>query len=112
MASQTQVIRKLDTNAIPEREGEGRQTFDLTALLAEYAMRVRRLRGKTQADIARDAWLDTSYVSRLLSGQRLNPSRDALILLGCWGLELSVDEMDELLMAAEFRPLVLPASIR
>jgi transcriptional regulator with XRE-family HTH domain len=108
MASQTQLIRKLET----ERHLEGAETPDLTVLLAKYALRVRRLKGKTQANIARDAWLDNSYVSRLLSGQRLNPSRDALILLGCWGLELSVDEMDELLIAAEFRPLVLPASIR
>jgi transcriptional regulator with XRE-family HTH domain len=108
MASQTQLIRKLET----ERRPEGAETPDLTVLLAKYALRVRRLKGKTQANIARDAWLDNSYVSRLLSGQRLNPSRDALILLGCWGLELSVDETDELLIAAEFRPLVLPASIR
>ena len=71
-----------------------------------------RRRGKTQAQIARDSWLADSYVSRLLSGDRLNPSRDALVLLGCWGLELSVDEMDELLIAADYKPLVLPASIR
>lgn len=84
----------------------------LTLLLAKYAQRIRRKKGKSQAQIARDAWLDNSYVSRLLSGQRANPSRDALILLGSWGLELSVDEVDELLIAADFRPLVLPASIR
>jgi hypothetical protein len=51
-------------------------------------------------------------VSRLLSGDRDNPSRDALILLGSWGLELAVEEVDELLMAADYKPLVLPASLR
>ena len=108
MTSQTQLIRKIE----PDRHRDGAESSNLSTLLAKYALRVRRLKGKTQANIARDAWLDNSYVSRLLSGQRANPSRDALILLGCWGLELSVEEMDELLIAAEFRPLVLPASIR
>jgi hypothetical protein len=84
----------------------------LTILLGKYTERLRRARGKTQAQIARDSWLGDSYVSRLLSGERLNPSRDALVLLGCWGLELRVDEMDELLIAAEYKPLVLPATIR
>jgi hypothetical protein len=51
--------------------------------------------------ISRDAWLDESYVSRLFSGERSNPSRDALVLLGAWGLELAVEEVDELLMAAD-----------
>ena len=53
----------------------------LTALLKKYAERVLR-RGKHQAQIARDAWLDESYVSRLLSGERSDPSREAIILLG------------------------------
>ncbi len=83
----------------------------LTGLLRKYADRVRR-QGKIQARIARDAWLDESYVSRLLSGERFSPSREALILLGGWGLELAVEEVDELLMAADYKPLVLPASLR
>ena len=36
-------------------------------------------------------------------------SRDALILLAGWGLDLPVEEADELLLAADYRPLVLPA---
>jgi len=84
----------------------------LTALLRKYAERVRLRKGKTQAQIARDAWLDESYVSRLFSGERVNPSRDALTLLGAWGLELAVEEVDELLMAVDYKPLVLPASLR
>lgn len=50
--------------------------------------------------------------SRLLSGEGFNPSREALILLGGWGLELAMEEVDELLMAADCKPLVLPASLR
>ena len=97
-------------NAVRLHEPEER--LPLTILLGKYCERVRRQKSKTQAQIARDCWLADSYVSRLLSGDRLNPSRDALVLLGCWGLELSVDEMDELLIAADYKPLVLPASIR
>ena len=84
----------------------------LTDLLQKFGERVRRLKGKIQAQISRDAWLDESYVSRLFSGERTNPSRDALILLGNWGLELAVEEVDELLIAADYKPLVLPASLR
>ena len=84
----------------------------LTELLQKFGERVRRLKAKTQAQISRDAWLDESYVSRLFSGERTNPSRDALVLLGAWGLELAVEEVDELLMAADYKPLVLPASLR
>ncbi len=83
----------------------------LTALLRKYAERVRR-QGKKQAQIARDAWLDESYVSRLFSGERFKPSREALILLGGWGLGLAVEHVDELLMAADYKPLVLPATLR
>ena len=83
----------------------------LTVLLRRHAQRVLR-RGKNQAQMAHDAGLDESYVSRLLSGERSNPSREAIILLGGWGLELTVEEVDELLLAADYKPLVLPASLR
>ncbi len=77
-------------------------------LLWQYATRTMRQRNKNQAQIARDAWLDESYVSRLISGQRDNPTRDVILLLAGWGLGLSVDETDKLLMAADYKPLVLP----
>ena len=84
----------------------------LTDLLRKYSDRLRFRQQKRQADIARDCWLDESYVSRLISGERVNPSRDALILLAGWGLELAVHEVDEVLMAADYKPLVLPQSLR
>ena len=80
----------------------------LAELLWQYATRVMRKTKKNQAQIARDAWLDESYVSRLISGQRENPSRDALLLLAGWGLGLSAEETDKLLLAADYKPLVFP----
>jgi hypothetical protein len=62
--------------------------------------------GKINADIARDSWVEEAYVSRLLSGEKHRPSRDALIRLGAFGLDLSVEGLDELLMAAEYLPIV------
>ncbi len=99
-------MRTLDLVRVQEDREES-----LAYLLRKYGARARQ-RGKTQAQIARDAWLDESYVSRLLSGERDGPSRDALILLGNWGLELAVEEVDELLIAADYKPLVLPATLR
>jgi hypothetical protein len=84
----------------------------LSDMLRRYSEKVRFRKNKRQAAISRDAWLDESYVSRLISGERSHPSRDALILLGGWGLELDVHELDEVLIAAEYKPLVLPASLR
>jgi hypothetical protein len=80
----------------------------LTKLLRDSRSRVQ----KSQADISRDSWLDESYVSRLFSGERTNPSRDALLLLGGWGLHLAIEDMDEVLLAADYKPLVLPQTLR
>lgn len=84
----------------------------LTDLINKYFLRIRRRKNKSQSAISRDSWLDTSYVCRLINGTRSHPSRDALILFGVWGLELDVHEMDELLIAAEYKPLALPTSIQ
>jgi transcriptional regulator with XRE-family HTH domain len=80
--------------------------------LKELLGDIREKTSKSQADIARDSWLNESYVSRLFSGERANPGRDALILLGAFGLELPVPEVDELLLAADYKQLVLPQSLR
>ncbi|MEX2246947.1 MAG: helix-turn-helix transcriptional regulator [Dehalococcoidia bacterium] len=80
--------------------------------LTEVLRRHRDGATKSQAEIARDAWLDESYVSRLLSGERTSPSRDALILLAGFGLGLVVPDVDEVLLAADYKQLVLPQSLR
>lgn len=100
-------MQSLDLKRFEVRPGES-----LPELLRKFSDKLRFRKSKKQAQIARDCWLDESYVSRLISGERANPSRDALILLGAFGLELPVHELDEVLMAADYKPLVLPASIR
>ena len=80
--------------------------------LTEVLHRFRARLNKTQADISRDAWLDESYVSRLFSGERTNPSRDALILMTVFGMGLSVEDTDEVLLAADYKPLALAQSIK
>ena len=80
--------------------------------LTELLLEAREKTNKSQADIARDSWLNESYVSRLFSGERTNPSRDALILFGAFGLELPVPDVDEILLAADYKQLVLPQSLR
>ena len=80
--------------------------------LTEILRRIRARVGKSQADISRDSWLDESYISRLFSGERQNPSRDALILLSAYGLGLPIEETDEVLLAADYKPLVLPQTLR
>jgi transcriptional regulator with XRE-family HTH domain len=80
----------------------------VTELLQRHRLAVQR----SQAEIARDAWLDESYVSRLISGERTNPSRDALILLSAFGLRLPVPDVEEILLAADYKGLVLPQSLQ
>lgn len=80
----------------------------------------RQLRhsGLSLSALARRSWLDISYVSRLVHlpsdplNPRLNdqrekrrPSRDAVIRLGL-AMQLALEEMDELLLAAGYAPLV------
>ncbi|MBF6600849.1 MAG: helix-turn-helix transcriptional regulator [Dehalococcoidia bacterium] len=60
---------------------QARQAALVKLPLTETLQRHRAQLTKSQADIARDSWLDESYVSRLFSGERTSPSRDALILL-------------------------------
>ena len=75
---------------------------ELTVVLQRYRAKTT----KTLASIAADAWLSESYVSRLFSGERVNPGRDALITLSFKGLELSIPETEEVLFAAGYRSLV------
>jgi hypothetical protein len=80
----------------------------LTILLQKYDQRTP----KTQAQMSRDCWLDETYISRLLRGERRHPSRDALNLLAVFGLGLPLHLTDELLMAADYKPLALASAIR
>ena len=86
---------------------DGRHVNELTLALRRY-----RLKANSSLAISRECWLDESYISRLFSGERSHPSRDALILLAASGMRLSLEATDELLMAADYKPLVLANAIR
>lgn len=73
---------------------------DLAALLDGFIKRDRR----SVNQVAHEAALDTGYVWRLKNGQRKKPSRDVLIRLG-FALRLEVEEVDQLLTAADYIPL-------
>lgn len=88
------------------------QRFVAASPLTDLLQRHKARLNKSQADIARDSWLDESYVSRLFSGERTNPSRDALILLVAFGMGLPVEDVDAVLLAADYKPLALAASLR
>ncbi len=79
--------------------------------LTEVLQRYRARLNKSQADIARDCWLDESYICRLFTGERTHPSRDALILLAVFGMGLGLEDSDEVLLAADYKPLALPTSL-
>jgi hypothetical protein len=77
-----------------------------------------RRSGMSLSQLARASWLNISYVSRLthlpcdplnprLADRRetRHPSRDTVIRLGL-AMQLPIEGMDELLMAAGFAPLV------
>ncbi len=63
-----------------------RSRFEVGEPLTQPLRRYKARLDKSQADIAKDAWLDESYVARLFSRDRTNPSWDALILLAAFGL--------------------------
>lgn len=77
-----------------------------------------RRSGLSLTQLARRSWLDISYVSRLVHlpcdplNRRLgehaetrHPSRDTVIRLGL-AMQLSMEDLDELLLAAGYAPLV------
>ena len=57
--------------------------------------------------VAAAAHIDVKYLHNMIHGRQDQPSRDVIIRLGTT-LRLSVDELDELLLAAGYAPLVHP----
>lgn len=74
-----------------------------TRTLRRFFFRQRCAYGK----VAAAAHLDVKYLHQLVQGKKHNPSRDAVIRIGT-ALKLGLDDMDELLLAAEYAPLVRP----
>lgn len=67
----------------------------LTALLKE--------KGKTKAQVIKASELNDIYCYQIFSGKRF-PSRDTLLSI-CIGMQLNVDETQQLLLFAGFAPL-------
>ena len=70
---------------------------------------MRAKTGKSRYRLAQYSGLDEAYILRLESGERQNPSRDAVMKL-CLALAatskgISIHEVNELLLAAGYAPL-------
>ena len=76
-----------------------------------FSEKLRMLRHKTQKSkyrVAQDSGIDQSYILRLETGEKANPSRDVVLMLA---LALSynsdavgIDDVEELLLAAGYAP--------
>lgn len=74
-----------------------------TRVLRRFFFQQRRAYGK----VAAAAHLDVKYFYELVQGTKHNPSRDVVIRIGT-ALKLGLDDLDELLLAANHAPLVRP----
>src|SRR5437764_15249938 len=75
---------------------------ELAELIQSYVERD----GRSLNRIAQAALVDVAYLWRLRSGEKHRPSRDILIRLGL-ALKLEPEELDELLVAADYAPITL-----
>ena len=77
-----------------------------------FAGTLKRLRikaGKSRYQLWRFTGVDQTYIARLENGEKNNPSRSTVILLGM-GLvhsstRINIADVDELLWAADYAPL-------
>ena len=76
---------------------------------AETLKKLRTRAGKSRYRLAQFSGLNQAYVLRLEIGERGNPSRDVVLMLGFALVEgsdsLGIWDIDELLMSAEYSPL-------
>ena len=73
-------------------------------------LKILRMRaGKSRYRLAKYSGLNQAYILRLERGDRGNPSRDIVLMLGFALVEgsdsVAIDHIDELLMSAEYSPL-------
>lgn len=89
----------------PERTLSNLSEF--TRVLRRHYFRRKLAYGK----MAAAAQLDVKYFYELVQGTKQNPSRDIVIRIGT-ALQLGLNDMDELLLAAKHAPLVRPKRTR
>ena len=82
---------------------------DARGALAETLSHYLERDGRSLNRVAQAALIDVAYVWRLCEGARRGPSRDLLIRLGL-ALRLEPEELDDLLVAADYAPITLRAS--
>ena len=80
------------------------------SVFSKVLKRLREKSGKSSYRLAQYSGLDGAYLSRLESGEKWNPSRDAVITLG-YALvenspEVSIHNINELLLSAGHAPLL------
>ncbi len=75
---------------------------ELGALIDDFIARD----GRSLNRIAQAALIDVAYLWRLRQGTKRRPSRDILVRLGLV-LKLEPEELDELLVAADYTPITL-----
>jgi len=75
----------------------------------EKLMKLRMRAGKSRYRLAKYSGLNQAYILRLERGDRRNPSRDIVLMLGLALVEnsdsVALWDIDELLMSAEYAPL-------
>ena len=75
----------------------------------EKLMKLRMRAGKSRYRLAKYSGLNQAYILGLERGDRRNPSRDIVLMLGLALVESSdsvaIWDIDELLMSAEYAPL-------
>ncbi|MDE3075289.1 MAG: hypothetical protein KGJ86_07660 [Chloroflexota bacterium] len=103
--------------AAPEPDSDEQRPLD-DETFTQCLRRIMRAHDMNMSQLARQSWLDVGYVSRLVNlncdprnplyrqpCETRNPSRDTVIRLGL-GLQLPMEEMEELLLSAGYAPLV------
>jgi hypothetical protein len=90
-------------NSVRFQPAEGDSLNDL---LRKYFEKARSARTKDRWRFPGMRWLDESYVSRPISGERLAPQPRRSDFAWSLGLERAVHEHDVLPIAAEYKPQV------
>ena len=76
---------------------------------AETLKKLRAEAGKSRYRLAQFSGINEAYILRLESGQRANPSRDVVIMLGLALVQnsesMDIWDIDEMLLSAGYAPL-------
>ena len=97
-----QRYKRQDTGSRPLSRASEIELQELSSLLEMYVERDGRCLNR----IAQASLVDVAYLWRLREGTKRRPSRDLLIRLGL-ALRLEPEELDEVLVAADYAPITL-----